>query len=312
MTKHRGWLIVPIVATLAGIQRWAALHTPDGTDVGQFTASVALLTPVACGLLWGAVAALFDRARRNSATPPPAARRKTVVAGVLGIGVPATLTTWALTHLTNAAAVLALLLPLLIIMPRGGTRRWWGAVSTIAAVAGVALLVFGRNAGLGLDAPQAVYLALTPGGTRPGTGALLAVAALVVSGWCTARLLRELPAIGRTGRDGAQLAAAGAVLPVAAAVCTGVVPMVNTWVIVAAACTALSLLALGHLGARFGTAVGAVAYLLGALSTTAATVWFTGAPFTTMMRNGTVLLLAATAALLYSAARGGTDRRSAS
>jgi hypothetical protein len=310
MTEHRVWLLVPVVAILAGVHRWAALHTPDGTEVGQFTASVALLTPVACVILWGA-AALFDRPRRGVAVPLTA-RRRTATVGMLGIGVPATLTTWALTQLTSAAAALALLLPLLIMVPRGVTRRWWGPVSVITAVTGVVLLVFGRNAGLGLDTAQAVYLTLTPGGARPGVEALLAVVALLVSGWCTTRLFRGLSTIGHTGKDGVWLAGAGAVVPVAAAVCTGVAPMCNAWVIVAAGCVALSLLALQYLATRYGAAVCAVAFLLGALSTTVATVWFTGAPFTTMMRNGTVLLLAATAVLLHCSARVGTDRRSAS
>jgi len=288
---------LPLTAVSLGLQRHASLQASGDHDGWRHAAGVHIAAVV---LLAGS--SLVGRLRRDRGTASGSTgerdTRTVLVHGAALLAVPALLVIWSRGTLSFAAAGIAAIAAALAALRRGpdapATRPF--ATPVLLAATGVVLLVFGRNAGLGLPLGPSLYLPLSRGPRHPDASTLLSLSALVAAGIAWAALWRRAHRHGyhapTAGRTTLLLLAPGAFALGAGSLLTGNAPDLGPWTLVGGAALAASVHGTMRLAAGASPAAAGVATLGGCLAAGVATRAHYDNAFTTPMLAGAGLVAA--------------------
>lgn len=301
---------LPLVAIALGLQRTTSLR--GSGDAWTHAAGVHLLAVV---LLAGAVGA----ARLRQRPERPRTAQNTLAEGTFLLAAPTLLILWTQSTLSHAAIGLAAVTAALVTLggrPAAGgsdetAARTFAAPVTLASV-GVLLLIFGRNAGLGLQLAPSLYLPLSRGPRHPDGGTLLALLALLAAGAAWGLLWRRNGS-RRRNENGAHSALDTLLLllPAAAALLAttlsrGQTPDLTTATMIGGGALAVTVHGTMRLAAH-GAPTAAIATLGGCLAAAVATRVHYGNTFTAPMIAGAVLVVTGVAAARRRTSR--TTRR---
>lgn len=289
---------LPMVALSFGIQRYAHLHGAGGLPhaAGVHLAAVAVL--VATHLL--------RRRNRDARTPKQNAEAGAsfgvYVRAATLLAVATLLILWAMETLSYAATGLAALIAAVLALRKASDRSLAAEfiIPILLGGVGVLLLVFGRNAGLGLQTLPSLYLPLSRGPRQPDASTVTALSALMVAGMLWTGLWRRAAGYGyrRRGDHAFRtllLVAPSAALLVAGTLASGARPVIGTWTLPAGIALAVTVHGTMRLAALVTPAAAGTAVLGGCLSSALVSRVHYGNSLTSTMLAGAFLVAASLA-----------------
>lgn len=309
--RGRTVALLPALLALGAISRYAESRT--GTDPGERTAGAVVIALMLVAALCAGRA--IRRGRRERSMDVTTAR-PTVLAilttGTLGLGAPLALIAWSRHTLNPNAVGVAAVVTVLFLARRSGRRN---LLIAAAAISGTALLVVGRTTGLGFPPVRAAYLSIVSGAVLNLGEALVAIAAVIAAGALTAFLHRRIanaPYIAEA-RTLLLLLLPAALVTTGAALLDGHTAALRgemLWTVVAGGTALAQLATIITLVRRSSQLAAAIGVLVAFLPAIVVSSRLQGAPLTTPMRIGAVLVIAAALLLrrtLGSPSRDGTD-----